>query len=390
MRKFLNPTVVKLFVVWRILLFLPLFISYKFIVLRPGFEYVTLLKFIPQGNTLLNPFIYPWANFDGIYYLYIAASGYTVDNAGFFPFYSLLIHFLGANAKIFSIQQFSAALILSSAFFALGLLYFYKLLLIDYQKSKAFPAILFLLVFPTSFFFAAIYPESLFFLLTLASFYFARKGRWLLSGLCGLLLTATRIVGISIFPALILEFYLQNKTLSSSERKLRLFSKKIAPVFLTPFGVISYLVFDYLNFGNLFQFVKAQGALHNNRSEQLVLFPQTVYRYIKIFSEMRFGEYEWWIALLELFSFIFASIFLYLAWRKNIRLSYVLFGVLALLIPASTGTFTGMPRYILVLFPIFIALGLIKNKFIKISLIIFFAILSIILFSLFSKGYYVA
>ena len=376
MRKILSA-----FILWRTLLFVPLVSSYFFIPIRKGFEYTTLAHYLNIHSILNNFLLYPWANFDGVYYLTIAHAGYTVDNSGFFPLYPILVNIFSLNSSVFSTPQFFVGLILSSVFLFLGLFYFYKLLNLDYKKNISFESLLFLLLFPTSFYFAAVYPESLFFFLTVSSFYFARKGEWLISGICALLLCATRIVGIAIFPALLFEFYIQNKTL---------FSKKIIPVLLSPIGLVSYFFYDYLNFGNFLQFAKAQESLHNNRAQNLILFPQTIYRYFKIFSTLRVSEFEWWIALLELFSFIFACVVLYVAWKKKVRVSYILFSVFALFIPASTGTFTGMPRYILILFPMFIALALIKNKLIKIAYVVISIILLIILFMLFSKGYYIS
>lgn len=369
------------FIVWRILLFVPLVLSYFYLPIRKGFEYTTLAHYLSAHSILNNSLLYPWANFDGVYYLTIAHAGYTVDNSGFFPLYSIFIKIFGLNSATFSIQQFLTAAVLSSTFLLLGLIFFQKLINIDYKQNISFNTLLFLLLFPTSFYFAATYPESLFFFLSIASFYFARKGNWVLSGISATLLTATRIVGIAIFPALLFEFYLQNKTF---------FSRRIIPIFLAPLGIISYFWYDHLNFGNFFQFAKAQVALHNNRSEHLILFPQTIYRYFKIFFMMNFSQFEWWIALLEFISFVFASAMIYVSWKKKIRLSYILFSIIALLIPASTGTFTGMPRYVLILFPMFIALALIKNKFIKAAYVIISIILLIVLFMLFSKGYYIA
>lgn len=364
MKQLNNLTITSIFLVWRFFLFIPLFISQIFLTPRPGFDYTI--------NGV-------WGNFDGIYYLYIARAGYTIDNSGFFPLYPLLV-------RIFSIGessiQFYIALILSSLFFLLSLIIFYKLIKLDYSGNIAISAILAILVFPTSFFLASIYSESLFLFLLVSSFYFARKGNWILASVFGILLTSTRVVGIAILPALLFEFYLQEKTL---------LSKKILPLLLTPLGIIAYSWFNLVNFGNSLQFIKVQGAVLNNRSvDQIVLFPQTVFRYLKILITTPVSIYEWWVALLELSSFVFAGVLLYIAWKKRVRLSYLLLSTLALLIPASTGTFSGLPRYILVLFPMFIVLALIKNKWIKFTYFVLAPIILFVLLMLFSKGYFIS
>lgn len=379
MKQLNNLTILGIFLTWRILLFLPLILSEKLLLPRPGFDYTSPFHFLTTNNVASNFLLYPWGNFDGIYYLYIAKAGYTIDNSGFFPLYPLLI-------KIFSVGessiQFYVALILSSVFFFLSLIMFYKLIKLDYENNTAISAILAILVFPTSFFFASIYSESFFLFLLVSSFYFARKKKWILSSLFGVLLTATRIVGIAILPALLFELYMQEKTF---------LSKKIIPILLTPLGLAAYSLFNFVNFGNAFQFITAQGTLLNNRSvDQIILFPQTVLRYLKILTTISPSIYEWWVALLELSSFSFAAVLLYTAWKKKVRASYILFALIAFAIPVSSGTFSALPRYILVLFPMFIVLALIKNKWIKLSYFVLAPILLFVLFMLFSKGYFTA
>lgn len=367
------------YIVWRLFLFIPLIVSQIFLKIRPGFDYTTPLHY--QANQISHFLLYPWANFDGVYYLIIASGGYSVDNAGFFPLFPNLIKIFSLNSAAFSYQQFFIAFILCSIFSFVCLVFFEKLVKIDYKKEVSFQSILFLLLLPVSFFLTTIYSESLFFLLLILSFYFARKGNWLLSSIAALLLTATRFVGIAIIPALLFEFFVQNKTL---------LNKKILFLFLTPLGLITYTLFNFYQWGRPLQFIVAQGTLHNNRSvDNIVLFPQTIFRYFKILTSVSVS-FEWWVALLELSTFIFVSVMLYIAWRKKVRISYLIFSVIAFLIPVSSGTFSGLPRYSLVLFPIFIALALIKNKWIKITYSIIGLILLFIIFMFFSKGYYIA
>lgn len=375
-----------LFLSWRTFLFLPLIVSNYFLRTREGFGYTLTLHFLSNNSPMSNFLLYPWGNFDGVYYLLIAAKGYTV-NAGFFPLFPLSIKiatsiFSPASAGLpFDPKQYFTALILVSIYLFLAIGAMYKLISIDYKKNIAFWSIIFMLVFPTSFFFVSLYSESLFLLLTLLCFYFARRKKWLTASLFGALLTATRVVGIAIIPALLFEFLKAEKTF---------FKIKVLPLILTPLGLLSYMWFNFLKWGDALYFVKAQGDLQNNRSvNSIVLFPQTVYRYAKILTSVSVAQYEWWIAILEISVFIFATVLFFVAWKKKVRFSYILFSVIAFLIPASTGTFSALPRYVLILFPIFIGLALLKNKTVKISYAMISLILLFILFALFSKGYFV-
>lgn len=367
------------FVIWWSSLVLILVVSNKIIPYRQSQEFTNILHTTSQ-SILDSSFFYPWANFDGVHYLAIAKYGYTTE-AGFFPFYPLLI-------KIFSsinIDYFFSALFISNLAFIIGLIFLYKLIRLDFSDKIARQSLFFLLIFPTSFFFASIYSESLFFLLLILCFYFARKKMWLFAAIPGMFLSATRIVGVLILPALLWEFYILEKN------NLRSNIQKIIPIIIIPLGLFSYMIFNFLNWGNLFYFAKAQGMLSNNRSvDQIILFPQTLFRYFKIITTVPIQQFEWWIAVLEVGMSVFAVTLLYIAYKQKIRISYLVFSVLALLLPASSGTLSGMPRYILVSFPIFISLALIKNRWIKTIYSIVSVILLIILWILFSKGYYVA
>lgn len=373
-----------LFLGWRIFLFLPLIISQTFLGFRTGFDYTRLTYFLSDKTSILSNFLlYPFANFDGVYYLLIAAKGYTV-NAGFFPLFPLSIHIatLPFNVLPFDLAQYSIATFLVNIYFFTGLIVFYKLLRLDYKKNIAILSIVFLLIFPTSFFFASIYSESLFLLLSLASFYFVRKKKWFWAGIVGAFLSATRLVGITILPAMLYEYFKYEKNKSVT---------KLLSIFLAPLGLIAYAFYNLQKWGNAFYFIQAQGNLQNNRSVESVILPiQTVIRYFKILISVNPYLYEWWVAFFELSFFIFSLILFYIGWKKKIRFSYLLFGLFALLIPSLTGTLSGIPRYVLIIFPIFITLALIKNKLFKIIYCAISAVLLFLFFMLFSKGYFIA
>jgi Gpi18-like mannosyltransferase len=348
--------VLKSFLVWRLLIFLPVFLGLYLISLRSGFI-----------------FKYPWANFDGIHYLSIAQNGY-VNQAAFFPLYPLLIGVFGGG--------FWAGFFLANLSFFLALIIFYKLIKLDYKEKIAQQSILFMLIFPTAFFWGSVYVESLFILLLLLAFYLARKGHWLTASVAGMLLTATRLVGIFILLALIYEFIKQKPVVWKSN---------FFYLSLVPLGLILYSLFNLKKWGDAFYFIRAHGELANSRSvDTIILFPQTMYRYLKILTTLPINQYEWWIASLEIGLFIFVFYLLYLGFKQKIRASYLLFSILAFFLPASSGTFTGLPRYVLVLFPIYLALALSKNKLLKTFYFLISPVLLFILLMFFARGYFVA
>lgn len=375
------------FISWRLILFIPLIIAYYFLPFRSGFEYVTIWKFTLQYFPVDSFLLYPWANFDGIHYLFIAGDGYNL-NGRFLPLYPLVIRglsFLFGTGGTFGAIQFFTAFLVANISFLLSLILFYKLIMLDYSKDIAQKSILFLLLFPTSFFFASVYSESLFLLLLLLSFYYARKKQWILSSTFATFLSVTRLVGICILPALLWEYFKENKTAKKNSIYEGL------SFLLVPLSLIAYIWFNAITWKNPFYFLTSHGEIANSRSVgSIILFPQTLVRYLKILTTLPYSQFELWIAVLEVGVFFFGFILLYIAWKKKIRTSYLIFSFLAFFIPTSSGTLTGLPRYILVLFPVFIALALINNKYIQMIYLIVSAILLFVLLAYFSRGYYIA
>jgi len=376
-----------IFIAWRIFLFLPLVASHFFLPDRKGYEYTLLTYFTPTENPIEHPLLAPWGNFDGVYYLLIAAKGYTI-NAGFFPLWPLMIKIVTipfGNLLPFDPIQYISALLLVSALFFAALLVLYQLIRLDFSKNIALGTIIALLAFPTSFFYASIYTESLFLFLLVLSFYFARRQWWILAGITGAFLSVTRLVGIAIFPALLLEYVLCWPKESNKKRFTG------GALLLVPLGLVSYIWYNAYRFGDPLFFIKAQGAFKNNRSVNAIIFPlQTVFRYLKILVTVSPHIYEWWVALFEFVCVLATAMLLYVGWKRGIRKSYLLFTLLAILLPASSGTFSGIPRYVVVLFPLFLSLAILPDRRLQKIYVIAGTILLFLFFMLFSKGYFIA
>lgn len=378
-----NPkTAAIIFFIWRLLLCFPLVFLYL-VPFRKGFEYTTLWGYTEPFTPLSNPLLYPWANFDGVHYLTIAAQGYTT-NARFLPLYPMFIKGIAlvfGDIKIYSFLSFAIALILSNLFFLLGLYVLYRLLRLDYNSDKSKLSLLALLFFPTSFFFGAVYSESLFFLLSVLVFYFSRNNKWWLAGICGAFASATRVVGVVFFLVLLVEYVEQR------QKDIR----KIVASLIALTGTLIYAAYNYVKWGDPVYFIRQHGELSNGRATGELVFPlQTFYRYIKMLILVSPSVYEWWIVFLELSVFLFVLFSFYLMWKQNIRKSYALFAVFAIVIPVLSGTLSGLPRYILPLFPIFIALADIDSRVFRYAYMFAGIILSFILLILFAQGYYIA
>lgn len=362
----LELKIFSLFLVWRIAIF---FFSYISEYILPNFAY----RF-PYVETLKNyglpHWIWAFGNFDGVHYLRIAQDGYAYQYTQvFFPIYPILIKFV---SYITLGNYLIAGLLVSNIAFLIALLIFYKLLIYVYNPKIAFWSCIFLLTFPTSFYFGAVYTEGLFFLLIITSFYFASKNKYWQSAIFGFFASGTRLVGI------FLSLLIYKKSIA-----------KLRPAFLiAPLGLITYMIYLHFKFNNAFYFLTAQSAFGQNReTTKIILLPQVIYRWInQLFSTQGLVFAN---SAFELLVTIFALTLL-LVGLKTVKKEWVIFSLFAIITPTLTGSLGSMPRYVLIAFPIYVVLAHINSLVIKIFIAFLFSILLFISTIYFSQGYWVA
>ncbi len=152
----------------------------------------------------------PFRNWDGTWYMLVASDGYDARldaTSAFWPLYPWLMD-LGSRVTGWAPE--TIGYLLSNVAFYFALHYLYRLVTLDFNVSVAQRTLWALALFPAAFFFNAVYTESLFLLLAVAALYHARKGEWLLAGAIGLLAALTRSAGIMLlapFGILILQRY---------------------------------------------------------------------------------------------------------------------------------------------------------------------------------------
>ncbi|MDQ2807493.1 MAG: hypothetical protein M3Z04_11370, partial [Chloroflexota bacterium] len=161
---------------------------------------------LPPAPALWDRLVGVWAHWDGLWYLQIASGGYRADDGttAFLPLYPWAV---GALGTVLGGRYLVAGVLLSSLIFAGVLLLLYRLVRDQYSPALAPAATLALAVFPTAFFFWAIYSEGLFLLLALAMFVAAGQRRWLVAGLCLAAALWTRPFGVVLLPCLALEWW---------------------------------------------------------------------------------------------------------------------------------------------------------------------------------------
>lgn len=377
------------FILWKLL---DVFTS----VIAPKF--IPYLGFFSYGDTMLKyglpSFIRGLTNFDGIFYIRISLQGYSQYEQAYFPLYPLLIRF-------FTLLTFGnpiiAGVLISNIVFIFGLIVFLKYAAKITKNQNLIWLILFLLCYPTSFFFGVMYTESLFFLLLLSSVYFFQKEKYILSFLFAFLTGLTRVTGVFLVILLIFEAYKKIRVKNLPLWKNILNSKKMLVVLTAPIlGISTYCFYLWFRYGDPLYFFHAQEYFGAHRSTSLISPPQVIFRYLKIFITAN-KNFQYYVAVNELFFFFFVSLLLLID-LKNIlrkkpfnlsRLGLNVFSFTNVLVPTLTGTLTAIPRYSLLSLSIFFALAEIENKLIKVILLIIFLILHIVFLGLFIQGYYV-
>ena len=341
------------------------------------------------SNLSLNYLSQIWANFAGSDFLDLAANGYglplKVGTYVFFPLFPALIRQLASIVP----DYLASGLVVAHLSLIAACYYLIKLIKIDHHENVAWKTVFLLLVFPTSFFFGAVYTESFFLLVTVLTFYLVRRDRLFLSCIFALLASATRISGIFIWPALIWEFWLGHHT----RVKKHGLDVSLVWLLLPPLGILSHMKYLLLKTGDPFYFLKVSPDFGPNLViTKLILLHQVVYRYLKMIIFSSHSDITFAVVVLELLIGILFLVLSVIAFNR-LRLSYAIFMLLSFAVPTFGGTFTGQPRFALTLFPGFILLALWFDKQkpitqkIYLGLNLFFAVICI---ALFTRGYFVS
>lgn len=371
-----------LFIVWKILDLVSIYAASQ-IVAPSNFPYKDILAKFYLPHLLTS-----WANFDGIQYITIAKEGYYNFNQSFFPFYPILIKYV----SLFLNYNFVlAGILISNVFFLVGLFIFVKILRkLEFSEGNILWSLLFLIFFPTSFYFGAVYVTGFFFFLLVLFIYLMQKKTVYKNILVGVLMGITAINGILVSISLIPEIIIKRKI-----------QKNYIMYFLGPvIGLSIYSIYLFNTKGDALYYLHSLTAFGVNRSTTIVLLPQVLFRYLKIFLTSSLN-YQLFIAYLEFIIFGFGLIlilyYLFDIYKNKKKVNYEIllfigiFSLANILISTLTGTLTSTPRYVLYSLSIFIILPqVLRSKYIKLFVLLLFLIMHIILVSFFSQGYFVS
>jgi len=307
-----------------------------------------------------------WARWDSVFFLRIAEHGYenlARSATAFFPLYPATVGLLGrALLGHFVLAGIVVSLAAGLASFVL----LYRLAEGRLGAEGARRTVLYLALFPMALFLQAVYSESLYLLLSIAAFLLAERRRFLASGLtCGLALL-TRPVAVALLPALALIAW------RSPDRR-----GSVARLAVAPLMFAAYPLLLWIQRGDPFEFLHAQGFWSRELSRAGPLGG--------IWEGLRAGwagvrqlasgshTHTYWPAVTDtdpmrvavinlecLAALVLFAILTVVAWRR-FGAPYGLFSTLSLAIPLSMPSdrwpLLSLPRFGLVIFPLFLALA---------------------------------
>ncbi len=379
-----------IFLIWRFGLFLAGYLANNFFTYQPSFPYADQL-----ANYGLPHWLSAWAGFDGVHYLTIINQGYfgTGLIQAFFPLFPLLIKFTNVLGN-----SLLTGLIISNLLAFASVISFYQLAKI-FVPNKRWTSLIIFLAFPTSFFLGAFYTESLFFVLIAQTIIATYRKNWWLASVLASLASATKVVGIFAIVLVILDFLFERTTIwqitnhkiNSAIKKTQHNWKKIIVFFtIGSLGLISYMLYLQFRYGDALYFLHVQSEFGGGRQESLITYPQVVWRYIKILITARPFDWKYFAYVQEAIAGTFGLMLIFLA-SKKISLGQLAFCFGAFIVPTLTGTFSSLPRYILIIWPIYFVLAeSIQNKKLKYLFLIISGMILILNTMLFIQGYWVA
>lgn len=303
----------------------------------------------------------PAARWDTTWFLQIANDGYVdTTHAAFFPLYP----FLARAAGLVFGSALVGGVLVSFACGVAALAVLHRLTALELGAEAARAGVWLLACFPAAFFLSAVYSESLFLALSLGSVYAARTGRWGWAGALGGLAAMTRSAGVVLLVALAVLWWQQ------SERRPR----DLLPLALVPAGLAAYCVglalagldwmapFDaqeqwFRHFAGPFVGVWDGAVAAWDGARQLLSGSR-----VPVYFEQAGGHpYVNAAHNLELFATLVAIVPMVAGALRRLPPAYGLYALAALALPLSYPVepqpLMSLPRFALVLFPLFMWLG---------------------------------
>ncbi len=306
-------------------------------------------------NTYYANFHYPFnsritlqtafSTWDAQHYLFLGRYGYHpgLESDRFYP---LLPGLIGILTPIFG--AFFSGMLFANVISIIGFVYFYLFVKeLTKNEKTAYLSFLLLISFPTAFYFSLIYSEAIFLGIIMPLFYYLYKRRFLLVFVLSVLLPLLRPTGIFIlFPlfVFIVYDYLKDKKFSFKPSTLLL---------LAPFiGFGLDLIVIYHSTGNFFTQFIGDASVVGGWSVGAIFHPNI---FIQSLIPAHPAIHGFTNSIIDRLFFVLFLVLLPLVFKKTDKVLFIY--TLAMGIVPVFGSFMSYTRYLLLAFPIFIAMA---------------------------------
>jgi hypothetical protein len=341
------------------------------------FGYFVLTVFPPNPVESWQGIVFPdnkwidgWVRWDAMWYEHIVndrprfiPAGHS--SANFFPLYSFVSWIVGLPLRAVLDHErafYVGGLIVSSVSFLLALIAVGRLATRLAGAAVAVRTVWLIAVFPFSFFLTAVYADALYFCLAAWSLTFAYEERWRSACALASLAAATRIPGLALYPAIVLEY------LRRHDFDVRSIAKELPAFAILAAGPLAIGGYYLWRYGDplAFLYARQQGW---NRASGLAAF-QRDYRYflgdwslncnaiadcLREFEPTRRTLGVWYLALIPI------SLALVVYARRTLGIGLTVWVVLSVVMGMINGL-DGTGRFTSVLFPVFIAMALLLRS----------------------------
>lgn len=344
----------------------------------------------PEGIHF-SDFLEAWKRWDSAHYINIAENGYSgaVENGEhiflvFYPLYPWLMRTLSLFLKDFRL----CGILISVVCYGIGSIFFYRITEEEFGDKAAEDGLVLISVFPFGFFFGSIATESLFFAVAAAFFYYLRKHDWLKAGLFGFLACLTKVQGLLLAFAVLVEIFHCNEGFKLlREKRWKDFGRKIiCPGLICASMLLGFLIYLLVNLwveGDPFRFMYYQ---RNHWNNSLCPIWKT-FQYVKDYAvnswHVSVGM-SMWVPELILFFFYLGVIALGIF--RKLRPMYLTYFVVFFLLTYSSTWLMSAGRYTLSVLPVFMLMGdaISRHKRLRTPVIV----LSAMLMSIYMIAYY--
>jgi mannosyltransferase PIG-V len=334
---------------------------------------------LPYTDSFANLLVAPAARFDAAWYLAIANHGYEVGGrAAFFPAFPGLVRIGGELIG----SPLIAGILISSGCGLGGLYFLHRLVALDFGVERARTVVWLAAWFPGALALSAVYSESLFLLVSVGAIYAARLSRWQVAGLLGAVAAGTRSGGVIVAVPLLIIYLYGPRPAPPTWATARGLWPRYRPradllwiLVGIPAGLAAYVLYLGLSTGDPTSVFSAQAAWHRSfvplggLALGLWAAVQGVVELVvpslaRPPAANTHGVPTQLIDLrdIAMFCFLAGGIWLCAEVSRRLDPAYVAYAVCGLALPLSVpaGGFPlmSLPRFELVIFPLWIALAL--------------------------------